>query len=415
MKKTAVLTCILCVAMLFVACKKNFEAELVILCEFEPVSVQQKAVLIASDLQGQILGTFDLPTGAADFSGTVKTGDKDFPEEFNLHLVYSEAASNHHRIFSQIRVRSGVQVFLGARQESEDFGFENSFIKPYKIAGIQSIDMEAVFIPGLAISSAFDPVSQSIHGTLRSIPNRSALFQLKANGTQELKSLFVLADELTGNDTLLLQWADFSSATTPRSVTMANGDSPTSIHVTATNANYQHYLHLGNTATLDQAGQFNLPEGMPAELNHFVIRAQTDGSYAEKVFQPGEALQFPAPGMEITSAVVNGNRLEISTGGDVDVVMAVGVQYPPNAQQNGMCTWLISGRPADMSSLVIPPIATWLPTWVNFETLLTEGEAKAARYDTYNFDQIQAGLPGSADEIFSSARSGYVEVWRTFQ
>jgi len=85
---------LLFVLVLFVlsACQK-YKSHYSLICQFPPFFANGS--LVVTDYRGHVLGVEPILTGQSNFQGEFEISDKDAPDSFDVHLIYTSNSAHN--------------------------------------------------------------------------------------------------------------------------------------------------------------------------------------------------------------------------------------------------------------------------------------------------------------------------------
>lgn len=401
--------------LLTAACTK-YEVEYTVTCQIGQIFLGAETSLVVTNSDGDVLHSFDVPSGASTFTGSFPFSGKNPAESYDLHLVVSDTFNNcFTQVFSHFDVPNGASVFFVTNQNF--FPFVNRVI-PLHVYGVESFDTVGVAGEVFFTPHIHDPSEKRLVVFPFVQENQGLLVHLRANGEQEFRHLY-LPDSLL-KDTVLLDWQDFKTGGVSRTIEMPGGGSVSELEVAAVSPDFKKFTHLSRFFSWMNGGnqqilpQFTHPEGLEEPVA-YRIRAKQDLYEFEKIFQPGEPLRFEAADMTIGKISVSGQKLSVETSGDIDMIRVDISAFDQNGPGCALF-WQMEGKPESFQNrnLIIPGLNPFFPNQMNIPQALTHGVVRAIQYDKYSYEQVREGFPFRLEEPFAVARSGYKAIGKFY-
>jgi len=365
--------------------KKVGQYDFVIICK-TPVggmyAPSDDADLVVTDAEGRVLGAFDIGAEEAEFQRTLKV-DEDI-KTCNIHLGHW-SGSGPAFIYSHLDVQSGSLVVF----EPSRFVATGSQIKQkvVRVEGIGTLDSLGFLGSEWPQSSGFDQNIASISTLFR--PNQGALLHGKANGELNYRYLY-LPDQVMAsfNWDFYVHWDQFKPVPAPQSVATASTlPIVQEMLVDAISPDFHYYVNIGPGKHINPANlRFIQPEEVPRNLR---IRLNGPNYATERIFQPGEPLQFDMTDMRIGNiSWTPDEKYKIETSGDIDLLEVTRVEPP-------YYVWKITGKPSSFQDLSMPTLDAldlFIPI-PSSPTPFGHGTVKAHQFGKHDYPEVKEGFP----------------------
>lgn len=401
------LSAFLLFAFTLLGCHDLYKADYSVNCEFLTTTIDGLNTLVVTDFEGKVLQSFEIPTGVSSFSGKVTTLDKDAPAYYDLHLIYRSKSSPNSGsiVYSQLGVKNGSVTMM-----NNNFPFiPTKAFNFYELTGILSLEQFNITDWDQNQVNTYLPNEATIKGALGRRDHQAHILRLRANGDPQMRYLYLSDSLLEAQSNLSFSWQDFKPESNFLSVSLAGGEIPEYLRVTAVDDAFRNFAILFGTNNVTNGNAFNLPDELPSSMHNFAVLAEGKNIRLSKIFKSGEPLQFGEPGIKISGLQIVNNQIKVTTEGDVDLLRIDNITGEAKTT-----SWQISGRPSDFLNLKIPDLGPWLPDGQVPATLFNHGTLRAYQFDLYDYEQVQAGFPFRSSERFTIARSGYKEVWKDY-
>lgn len=387
--------------------KKVGQHDFVIICKTPPLggmyAPSDDADLVVTDAEGHVLGAFDIGANEAEFQRTLKV-DEDI-KTCNIHLGHWPG-SGPAFIYSHLDVQSGSLVVF----EPSRFVGTGSQIKQkvVRVEGIKSLDSLGFLGSEWPQLSGFEQPIASISTFFHT--NQGALLHGKANGEADYRYLYLPHQVMASFDwDFYVHWDQFKPVPAPRTVvTSSTLPIVQEMFVDAISPDFQYFVNIGPGKNMYPTNlQFIQPEEVPRNLR---IRLNGPNYATERIFQPGEPLQFDMTDMRIGNiSWTQGEKYKIETSGDIDMLEVTRVESP-------YYIWKITGKPSSFRDLSMPTIDALDPfiPIPSSPTPFGRGTVKAHQFGKHDYPQAKEGFPFRSTEPFALARSGYFMIEKPF-
>lgn len=387
----------------FLGCQK-FEASYHLNCQFERGFGPRW--LVVTDYKGRVLGTEDLAPGKSTFNGDFTTHDSDSPDSFDVHLIYQDSFSHSYWVYSHLGVYNGSALFINPVEQS----FQNDQEVYIHINGIESFNYLKLFESTSFNNYEFDAFQKQVKIYLVAEKGEGVVLRVKVSGEPFFRALYLQDTDLKPLDTLSVDWAAFVPETNTETVTFEKDLNPGIVGVEAVSPDFKHFVTLfytnGNFS--GTTVKFNRPASLPANWMYRISGYQNGLSF-DRLYQQDDALFVEAYDDPLSGKLKDG-QLKIEAKQPYDVMRVTGSATNPSDPLSHVY-WLVTGRPSSLLEYSVPAFDQFLPDWADPQTVFKSGLIRAAKFDSYEYEQIQAGFPYQLNERFAYPKSGFKERW----
>ncbi len=400
-------TLLLAFVILGISCKKETEYDFIVYGRVPPgfLSTDKKNYLVFSDSKGTVLDAFEILPNELEFQRGTKV--KEGIKSIHVHLGI-RYGSNPTQIYSHLDVQNGEAIAFQASW----FGIDGSQIEQRSVVmhGIQSLD--SLGILGNTLYTTYDPSTDFAATSTHVFPNQGIVVHARANGALNYRYKY-FSDSIVHDapGVLHIDWDQLIPVSSFKHITFGQDLPPArELNVDAISSDLNSFVSIGPGRHIDSLDvQFLQPEEVPKTLR---IQLRGDNYFIERLFQPGEDLNFDMTDMSIGKiSSTPGKGFNIQTSGDIDLLEV-------NCNESTYYAWTIQGEPSSFEDATLPTLFD-LSKYINlpnaYPTPFWRFTVRAHQFGKHNYPEIKEGFPYRSAEKFSVARSGYFRLEKWFE
>ena len=408
-KYAGFLLCALLISSISACKKEKARYDFVIYCKVAPGFHASDIGMVVTDAAGNILKTFVIGSNEFDFQRTLQVDEDIKTCHIHLGVRYDPAGKTF--LYSHLDVQNGALVvfepswFVQTNAEARQ--------KVVRVSGIESLDSMG-FLGGATIYpyGIFMPEESRAFVSMPFAPNQGGVVHGRANGEPGYRYLYLPESIMTNVEwDYETQWSLFQPVPAAKTVaTDASLPPAKEMLVEAITPDFKHFVRIGPGIHIDPANlQFIQPEGVPEILR---IRLNGEDYATERIFQPGEPLQFKMTDMQIGNiSSTPGKGFKIETSGDIDMLELI-------CDESNYYTWKIQGRPESFENATLPALSE-LSKYISMKqavpTPFWRFTVRAHQFGQHDYPDVRAGFPFRSEELFAVARSGYFMLEKRFE
>jgi hypothetical protein len=398
------LSCLIIAILFLFSCQKWQDYEYTLICDL-PFYAVEKATLVVTHPDGEVLKAIDLPKSGNEIRQTFTLTTKKPLDAYDIHVVLSDLNGQVNKVYTQLSVKNAGNIALEASVTPAPLGVT----RKVRIA----LPVTNYAVHGCPINELGETIDKKKELELTLGTNQGILIDREPNWPSQRTFKYVASEDI--KPVMHFNAEDFVKPTEQLRPS-ANLDLSNLQEIYAVSPDFQRYVCIYEGRAFNEDIYYlAIPEGIDPSWKLY-IKYQDSNLTTEKFFDQFELITPPKPSINIVNSEFRSNKFVIRFAGPVDFAKAYAFKFEQDPGSHDVFTsWYVQGPPSRLESYELPDLSQFVhsATGKVLSNLFNEGFTVVAYHATQlSYEDMVKGFPWKSTDLFAKGKAGYEHVFK---